>query len=158
MQDAIQGHHFNNSQAIPQPFTIYYLKDSTIQHLCICVVSDCMQHAITVHAFIKVVLSYIKDLLHPTIDYEVFQWLLVSTRTSQILAISCTIWMISSWEPNENFAICHEKSPCDGIGGTIKSCRTGKSLSHHNRSFWNCRATVSMGWQQHLVHKIFPCA
>lgn len=67
VQDAIQGHHWNNSQATLHPFTIYHLKDSTIQCLSICVVSDCMQHdAITVHAFIKVLLSYIKE-LYPTI-------------------------------------------------------------------------------------------
>lgn len=66
VQDAIQGHQLHNSQATLHPFTIYHLKYNTIARLSICVVSDCMQHhAITVHAFINLVLSYIKD-LHPS--------------------------------------------------------------------------------------------
>ena len=36
----IQGHHWNNSQATLHPFAVYYIKDSHLECLSICVISD----------------------------------------------------------------------------------------------------------------------
>jgi len=44
IQDAIQGHHWNNSQATLHPFAVYYLKEGKIQCNSICIISDCLQH------------------------------------------------------------------------------------------------------------------
>ena len=64
VQDAIQGHHWNNSQATLHPFTIYHSKDQEVQCISICVINDCMQHdSISVHVFIKIVSEYIKSIL-----------------------------------------------------------------------------------------------
>ena len=60
VQDAIQGYHWENSQATLHPFCAYYKQDGSLKCLNICMISDCMRHDTnTVHAFVTKVLHYI---------------------------------------------------------------------------------------------------
>ena len=57
VQDAVQGHHWDNSQATLHPFAVYYLKEDKVSCLSLCIISDCLRHdSIAVHTFISVVI------------------------------------------------------------------------------------------------------
>ena len=52
LQDAAQGFHWNNSQAILHPFVAYYLDSGEIHHVSYVVISDCLHHdTVAVHLF-----------------------------------------------------------------------------------------------------------
>ena len=59
IQYAVQGFHWNNSQATLHPFVVYYRGDEDL--LCninFCVISNCFKHySVAVHSFIDVVLQ-----------------------------------------------------------------------------------------------------
>ena len=62
VQDAVQGHHWNNSQATLHPVVIYYMQDSILQSYSICVISDDLNHITrSVHAFQEKIMSIIKE-------------------------------------------------------------------------------------------------
>ena len=63
VQDEIHG--FINKQATLHQFVAYQRQeDNTLQHRNICVISDCKDHtAVTVFAFLKVDLKYLKTKL-----------------------------------------------------------------------------------------------
>ena len=64
IQDAVQGHHWNNSQTTLHPFTVYYKDTDDLKSLSICVVSDHLEHNTnTVHAFMSRVLAHIKNII-----------------------------------------------------------------------------------------------
>ena len=59
IQDAVQGHHWVNSQATLYPFVIYYTSEDQLKYLNVCIVSDCCKHdPVTVHAFILAMVSF----------------------------------------------------------------------------------------------------
>ena len=63
VQDAVQGFHWNSSQATIHPFVIYYEKSSQdcLDHLSVACISDHLQHdTVAVYSFQKVVLEYLK--------------------------------------------------------------------------------------------------
>lgn len=54
VQDAVQGHHWDNTQATLHPFAVYHLVEGKVQCLSICVISDCLKHdSLVVHTFIS---------------------------------------------------------------------------------------------------------
>ena len=58
IQDAAQGHHWDNSQATLHPFVLYYKTGDKVCHLSICIISDCLKHeTITVHKFLNSIKS-----------------------------------------------------------------------------------------------------
>ena len=67
VQDAVQGFHWNSSQATIHPFNIYYFLNSEksskdqLDHLSIACISDHLQHdTVSVYSFQKVVLKYLQ--------------------------------------------------------------------------------------------------
>lgn len=137
VQDAIQGHHWNNSQATLHPFAIYHQpKDGKLQCLSVCVVSDCMQHdSITVHVFIGVVLKYIKQ-CYPYIktikyfsDGAASQYKNFKNFSNLMHHQEDFNGLSAEWH---FFATSHGKSPCDGIGGTVKRLVARTSLQAAN--------------------------
>ena len=131
VQDAIQGHHWNNSQATLHPFTVYYMKDNTLKTLSICVISDCMQHdSITVHVFLRAVLSFISETM-PNIEHVMY---FSDGAASQYKNFKnfCNLLHhpqdFNLTAEGHFFATSHGKSPCDGIGGTVKRLAAGASL------------------------------
>jgi hypothetical protein len=63
VQDAVQGQHWNNSQATLHAFAVYYKDEGQLKCLSICVVSDHLQHNTNVvHAFMENMLSHLKTI------------------------------------------------------------------------------------------------
>ena len=64
VQDAVQGQHWDNTQATLHPFVVYHLQSEVMKSISLCVISDCMNHNTnTVHAFQTVVTDWLKPLL-----------------------------------------------------------------------------------------------
>ena len=59
VQNAIQGFHWNNSQATLHPFAVYYRdSDNELCNINLCIISDCFKHdSVAVHSFIQVTLN-----------------------------------------------------------------------------------------------------
>ena len=56
VQDAVQGHHWDNSQGIFHPFAVYHCANpdnDLVKCLSICVISDCLKHdlPLCMHSF-----------------------------------------------------------------------------------------------------------
>lgn len=123
VQDEVQGFHWNNSQATLHPFVIYHKLAGKLEHFPICVVSDCLKHdTTTVHAFITSVVTYIKH------EFPVIRKLLYFSdgaasqyknykNLSNLSNHHKDYGLDAEWN---FFATSHGKSPCDGIGGTVK--------------------------------------
>lgn len=136
VQDAAQGYHWDNSQCTLHPFVVYYRAvgdDSTneVKCLSLCVVSDCLKHdTVAVHTFlshiIPIVLSkcphvskviYFSDgAASQYKNYKNFRNLAHHVQDFNVQA---------EWH---FFATSHGKSPCDGIGGTVKRAAARASL------------------------------
>ncbi len=136
VQDAAQGYHWDNSQCTLHPFAVY-IRDSTddgsLQIKChsLCIISDCLKHdTVAVHTFLKQVLPHVRNLL-PTLkkviyfsdgsaaqykNYKNFRNLMQHKEDFGLQA---------EWH---FFATSHGKSPCDGIGGTVKRSASRASL------------------------------
>jgi len=62
IQDAIQGFHWNNSQATVHPFIAYYIKDDELRHVSYVVISECLQHnTVAVYTFQRCFIEYLKQ-------------------------------------------------------------------------------------------------
>jgi len=131
VQDAVQGHHWNNSQASLHPFAVYHQTGSSCECQSYCVVSDSLQHnATAVHAFMTVLVQNLKQQLPKLTlikyysdgaasQYKNFKNLINLYHHLQDFGIP------AEWH---FFATSHGKSPCDGIGGTVKRLVARASL------------------------------
>lgn len=135
-QDATQGFHWNTEQATLHPFAIYYRKDSEeLACLSLCIISDEREHlATTVYCFIRKVLTYLKEYL-PNMDYVHY----FSDGASSQYKNCKNLCNLCHHENDFNikaewnfFATSHGKSPCDGIGGTVKRLAARASLQAAN--------------------------
>ena len=64
IQDAVQGHHWDNSQATIHPFVIYYKENEELKCYNLAVISDSLKHDTTaVHCFISVVIPELKKII-----------------------------------------------------------------------------------------------
>ena len=63
VQDAVQGFHWENSQATLHPFVAYFrFSNGDLKHTSICVISDCLKHDQTaVHCFLSKVITLMKQ-------------------------------------------------------------------------------------------------
>ena len=135
-QDAVQGYHWNNSQATLHPFVIYFKGiDNELNHISYCIISDSMQHsANAVNAFVSEIINDLKILL-PTLtmcyyfsdgaasQYKNFK------NLNNLCHHSSDHGIDAEWH---FFATSHGKSPCDGIGGTVKRLVARTSLQNKN--------------------------
>ena len=131
VQDAVQGYHWNNSQATLHPFVFYYKENGELKCLNQCVISDCLKHdTLAVHAFQTPVIAYVKmkcpsvNKIHYFSDgcggqYKNFKNFSNLCHHKHDFAIEAT-WHF--------FATSHGKSPCDGLGGTVKRLVARASL------------------------------
>jgi hypothetical protein len=63
-QDAVQGFHWETSQAVLHPFVVYYREQPSSDLCCLslCIISDDREHVTgTVHAFIEIVLKFLNS-------------------------------------------------------------------------------------------------
>ena len=96
-----------------------------------CVISDSMNHETnTVHAFLEVIIKHIKTVMPTLIDIQYFS----DGASSQyknyknLVNLCChkdDFGIPAQWN---FFATSHGKSPCDGIGGTVKRLVARASL------------------------------
>ena len=126
VQDAVQGYYWDNSQATLHPLVAYYRKeDGNLGTISFCVVSDCLKHdATAVYAFISVIITHLKKLIPglSLVRYTYFS----DGAASQYK--NCKNFLNLCYHEEDFgvkaewhfFATSHGKSPCDGIGGTIK--------------------------------------
>jgi hypothetical protein len=132
VQDAVQGYYWDNSQATLHPLVAYYRKeDGNLGTISFCVVSDCLKHdATAVYAFISVIIAHLKKLIPGLSLVRYFS----DGAASQYK--NCKNFLNLCYHEEDFgvkaewhfFATSHGKSPCDGIGGTIKRLVARASL------------------------------
>lgn len=119
VQDAAPGFHWNNSQATVYPVVIYF-KDS---HKSLAIVSDNTIHdAIAVHIYTRIVVNYIKSISDNVRKIYYFsdgapQQFKNYKNIANLCHHEKDFGIKAEWH---FFATAHGKSPCDGIGGTLK--------------------------------------
>lgn len=130
VQDAVQGFHWENSQATLHPFVVYY-KSEEVRCISCCIISDCPQHdTIAVHVYITKLIGYLKSIITEikhinyfsdgsAAQYKNFKNFVNLCHHSNDFHISAE-WSF--------FGTSHGKSPCDGIGGTAKRLAARASL------------------------------
>jgi hypothetical protein len=132
VQDAVQGYYWDNSQATLHPIVAYYREeDGNLRTISFCVVSDCLKHdATTVYAFVSVIIAHLKKLVPGLSLVRYFS----DGAASQYK--NCKNFLNLCYHEKDFgvkaewhfFATSHGKSPCDGIGGTIKRLVARASL------------------------------
>ncbi|CAH0556044.1 unnamed protein product [Brassicogethes aeneus] len=132
-QDAIQGFHWDTTQATLHPFVIYFRSKNQTDLKCfsMCVISDEREHITsTVHYFLKVIIQHIKEEL-PDLQYiHYFSDGSSAQYKNYKNFINLCLHKKDFNVPAEwnFFATSHGKSPCDGIGGTVKRLAARASL------------------------------
>ena len=124
VQDEVQGFHWNKDQFTLHPVVIYYKNENNeLVHRCLCVISDDLDHDTSfVNKLQELVCDYIKREM-PEItsieywsdgcagQYKSFKNMMNLCLHKEDFGLEAT-WYF--------FATSHGKSPCDGIGGTVK--------------------------------------
>ena len=131
VQDEVQGHHWTNTQATLHPFVVYYRDAEGVKSLSTCMISDCLKHdVLAVHCFISKMASHVKSVL-PAVQKLIY---FSDGAASQFKNFKnfmnlCCHKSDHGLEAEWNFfATSHGKSPCDGIGGTVKRLVAKASL------------------------------
>ena len=118
-QYAVQGYHWNNSQATLHPFVVYYRDEEDQNEGNYCVLSDCLKHnASTVHSFQYVVLQNLKGCL-PNLKCCIYFSDGAPNQCKSFKNIANLNYHYMDYELKSEghfFATSHGKSPCDGIG------------------------------------------
>ncbi|GBM33984.1 hypothetical protein AVEN_263222-1 [Araneus ventricosus] len=155
VNDAIQGFHWENSQATIHPLVVYG-KNSENQLLtvCMCIISDHTIHdTATVFSFQTAVIPSIKEkfpLVKKLIYFSDGSSAQYKNRKNfvNICHHESDFELKSEWH---FFATSHGKSSCDGIGGTVKrlAARTSLHRPYNNQIltakdlFSFCTATIT---------------
>ena len=121
VQDAVQGFYWENSRTTLHPFVVYYKLNDILKNKCYCVISNCMHHDTSVRVFLSKLLTELKtflsfELIHYFSDGSAAQY--KNFKNFMNLCHHYTDYGIKAeWN---FFATSHGKSPCKGIGGTVK--------------------------------------
>ena len=132
VQDAVQGFHWENSQATLHPFVAYFRSSNgDLKYTSICVISDCLKFDQTaVHCFLTKVVTLLKQRVNiiKTIHYY-SDGAPSQSKNYKGLGNLCHHRLDHGIDAVWNFcATSHGKSACDGIGGTVKQLGTNASL------------------------------
>ena len=133
IQDEVQGYHWNQKQCTLHPVVICYKgNDGVIGSTSLCFLSDDLEHDVHfVYNVLKGTANHIREMISMDIkvvhyfsdgcagQYKNCKNFLNLCHHKADFAISCE-WNF--------FATSHGKSPCDGIGGTVKRLATQVSL------------------------------
>ena len=133
IQDEIQSYHWNKQQCTLHPVVIYFKEifKPNIQHKSFCFLSDDNYHdTCFVYEFQKKIVEYIKEYLVDinkiyyfsdgcSAHYKNYKNFINLCHHKEDFEITAE-WVF--------FATSHGKSPCDGIGGTIKRTTARASL------------------------------
>ena len=132
VQDAIQSFFWQNQQATLHPFAVYHNDDNgKLKCDCYCVISDHLLHDQTaVHCFILLVISTIRT-RNPKINRIKFFSDGAASQYRNFKSLINLMYREHDFNlkaEHHFFATSHGKSPCDGIGGTIKREAANASL------------------------------
>lgn len=129
----MQGFHWETSQATLHPFVVYYREEvgGELKSLSVCIISDDREHVTgTVHAFQKAMLEKVK--LHlPQLKNIIYfsDGAAGQYKNCKNFINLCfhekDFGVKAEWN---FFATSHGKSPCDGVGGTVKRLVARASL------------------------------
>lgn len=137
LQDAAQGFHWNNAQATIHPFVAYYKvvdktkNTSEVRHKSYVVISDSLIHdSVAVHLHIKHFIEFLKssfDSVQKIYYFSDGAGSHYKNRKSfyNLCQHSSDFDVQAEWH---FFATSHGKSPCDGLGGTVKRLAVKASL------------------------------
>ena len=153
VQDAAQGFHWDNSQCTLHPVVVYSVEEQSLKCTSLCIVSNGMHHdTVAVHTFQQKVTSYIKQVM-PSVtkiyyfsdgaasQYKNFKNFSNLTMHFEDFGIS------AEWH---FFATSHGKSPCDGIGGTVKREVARASLQATTTGFILTPTDLYQWCQKHI--------
>ena len=138
VQDEIQGFHWNKQSATLHPIVLYYMKDNKLMEKSLCYISDDLNHdTCFVYEVIKQTVQYIKAEIFATPSmmryfsdgcagqYKNYKNFINLCLHEKDFNVKCE-WSF--------FATSHGKSPCDGLGGTLKRLTARASLQRtHSR-------------------------
>ena len=134
VQDEVQGYHWNQNQCTLHPVVIYhrYNESRVLVTNSICFLSEDLEHDVNfVYAVMKGVVNYVEHVVSNRIktihyfsdgcagQYKNCKNFINLCHHQEDFGIDCQ-WNF--------FATSHGKSPCDGIGGTIKRLTARASL------------------------------
>ena len=132
IQDEIQGFHWNKQSCTLHPIVIYHIKDNKLTERSLCFISDDLNHDTGfVHEVMKRSADFIKKEICPKVSkvhyfsdgcarqYENCKNFINLCLHEKDFGIECN-WSF--------FATSHGKSPCDGVGGTLKRLTARASL------------------------------
>ena len=131
IQDEIQGFHWNKQSCTLHPIVIYYKKDNILTQKSICFISDDLNHDTRfVYEVMKQTVNIIKEIFTEPImmhyfsdgcagQYKNCKNFINLCLHEKDFNIKC-VWSF--------FATSHDKSPCDGLGGTLKHLTARASL------------------------------
>ena len=132
VQDEIQGMHWNNSQCSLHPIVVYYRDGDVTKSHSICFISDDLNHDVDfVYVVVRETVSFITiflidDLLHVHYFSDGCAAQYKNRKNFLNLCFHKEDFNVdASWS---FFATSHGKSPCDGIGGTLKRLAARASL------------------------------
>ena len=132
LQDAVQGFHWNNSQATVHPFVIYYQQSGEERHISYVIISDCMHHdTVAVYLFQKNLITFLKQVL-PTAPKKIIYFsdgAASQYKNRKNFVNLCNHETDFSVKAEWHFsATSHGKGACDGVGGTVKRLASRASL------------------------------
>ena len=132
VQDAIQSFFWQNQQATLHPFAVYHNDDNgKLKCDCYCVISDHLLHDQTaVHCFISLTIPTIctRNPRINRIKYFSEEGASQYKNFKSVINLMYHEHDFNLKAENHFFATSHGKSPCDGIGGTIKREAANSSL------------------------------
>jgi hypothetical protein len=132
IQDEIQGYHWNKSQCSLHPIVIYYRENNSLMDSSLCILSADLDHDV----------SFVYKVLREAVKHTKTEWI-HSIKTLHYFSDGCAaqyknrkhfynlchhandFYINCEWN---FFATSHGKSPCDGIGGTVKGLTARASL------------------------------
>ena len=132
IQDEVQGYHWNKSQCSLHPVVLYHCSENTLVTTSLCILSDDLDHdASFVYKVMEAIVGHVKvelvsnfKTIHYFSDgcagqYKNRKHFYNLCFHASDFAVNCE-WNF--------FATSHGKSPCDGIGGTVKRLTARASL------------------------------
>ena len=131
IQNEVQAHYFNKNQSTLHPFVVYYKEQGELKSKSVVIISDCLTHdSWTVHYFLKVLINYIKEIVPGVKKAKFFTDGSASQyKNKKMFAILCSFAKEFGINAEWHFyATAHGKSPCDGLGGTVKRLARKASL------------------------------
>ena len=123
LQDAAQGVHWNNAQAIIHAFAVYYKESREEHHLSVVVILDHLIHdTVAVYLYQKRLIARLRETLM-FIPKQVFYFSYGAAAQYKIKNfINLCHHKIDFGIPAQwhFIATSHGKGDCDGLGGTVK--------------------------------------